>query len=57
MAERYLCAMCDRAETLCTCDVKGYCSLCQGSDEVRLCEDGYYYCLLCREVCDYRAEI
>ena len=55
MASNYLCAMCDGLEAACKCDVKDYCALCHGDEKVRLCEDGQYYCELCREICDYHA--
>ncbi len=47
---RYLCAQCDREEDKCDCE--RFCWLCQGWDQVRLCADGQYYCLACREACD-----
>ncbi|MGC2323011.1 MAG: hypothetical protein WA463_10310 [Terriglobales bacterium] len=50
----FLCAQCDREEKQCECE--HFCILCQGWDQVRLCEDGQYYCLLCREVCDLQAQ-
>jgi hypothetical protein len=56
MVQKHVCALCDQPEAQCKCDVRGYCSLCYGDEHVRLCEDGYYYCQLCREICDYRAE-
>jgi hypothetical protein len=56
MAEKFHCAICELEETLCHCDVKDYCALCQGADDVRLCADGQYYCTACREVCDYQAQ-
>jgi len=51
MADRYKCMVCDREEPQCDCEK--YCALCQGGHDVRLCADGMYYCLECREVCDY----
>ena len=54
MAERFRCMVCDQVEE--TCDCHKYCALCQGSNQVRLCEDGQYYCLECREACDYLPE-
>lgn len=51
MAERYLCIVCDRTEDKCDCD--RYCALCHDTHQVRLCQDGQYYCLNCREACDY----
>jgi hypothetical protein len=37
------------------CDCEKYCCLCQSLMEVRLCEDGLYYCKPCREACNYKA--
>ena len=54
MAEAYLCIVCEQPEERCDCE--RYCSLCMGAHNVRLCEDGQYYCLECREACDYRAQ-
>ena len=54
MAEPYVCIQCDKTEDRCTCE--RYCGLCQGEHDVRLCQDGNYYCLECREVCDYPAQ-
>ncbi|MFI5088989.1 MAG: hypothetical protein ACLPXM_06370 [Terriglobales bacterium] len=50
----YLCAQCDREEKQCECT--RFCTLCQGWDSVRLCNDGQYYCLTCREACDLQAQ-
>jgi len=50
----YVCAQCDREEKQCECD--RFCILCQGWDSVRLCNDGQYYCLTCREACDLQAQ-
>jgi hypothetical protein len=55
MAEKFLCNVCDLEESRCECDK--YCWLCQGSHNVRLCEDRQYYCLECREVCGLQAQI
>ncbi|MBZ5627309.1 MAG: hypothetical protein LAO06_00405 [Acidobacteriia bacterium] len=55
MAEKYRCAVCDLEESSCACDK--YCFLCQGGNEVRLCSDGLYYCLECREACDLEAQV
>jgi hypothetical protein len=30
--------------------------MCQGGHDVRLCQDGMYYCLECREACDLQAQ-
>jgi hypothetical protein len=52
----YICCICDRQEKDCQCAAKEYCAFCQGSENVRLCEDGQYYCASCREACDYMAQ-
>ena len=54
MAERYRCSVCDLEEARCECE--RYCCLCQGDHDVRLCQDGMYYCLECREACDLQAQ-
>lgn len=56
MAEQYRCLVCEQDESRCTCAVKDYCGLCQGQDDVRLCQDGLYYCRTCREACDLQAQ-
>ncbi|HKF20991.1 MAG TPA: hypothetical protein VKE93_05450 [Candidatus Angelobacter sp.] len=38
------------------CECVRYCCLCQSPFEVRLCEDGLYYCHPCREACDLEAQ-
>ena len=50
----FVCAQCDRDETRCECE--RFCVICQGWDNVRLCNDGQYYCLTCREACDLMAQ-
>ena len=55
MAQKFRCNICDLEEDRCLCDK--YCWLCQGSNNVRLCQDGQYYCLECREACDLEAQI
>jgi len=50
----YTCSQCDREEKECECE--RFCILCQGWDSVRLCNDGQYYCLTCREACDLQAQ-
>ena len=52
----YLCGMCEKEESQCECDIRRYCGICQGEDDIRLCEDGQYYCRTCRESCDYQAQ-
>jgi hypothetical protein len=37
------------------CDCERYCCQCQGQIDIRLCEDGLYYCQPCREVCNHHA--
>lgn len=54
MARRFLCNVCEQVEENCHCDK--YCFFCLGSHDVRLVEDGCFYCLECREVCDYAPE-
>lgn len=46
------CGQCEQIEERCECDK--YCSFCQGQLDVRLWEDGLYYCGACREACDYK---
>ena len=55
MAEAYLCSVCDQDEVKCQCDK--YCCLCHGQHNVRLCKDGLWYCLDCREACDLQAQM
>lgn len=54
MAEPFRCYVCEQVENRCKCD--RYCALCQGEHQVRLCQDGQYYCLECREACDFQAQ-
>lgn len=54
MGIEYHCYICDHTEAQCQCE--RYCFLCQGVSNIRLCEDGQYYCLDCREACDFRAQ-
>jgi hypothetical protein len=49
---RFKCLVCDKSEDECQC--QKYCALCHDDYQVRLCEDGQYYCVPCREACDYR---
>ncbi len=51
---RFHCSVCEREESRCEC--VRYCCLCNGADNVRLCEDGLYYCMACREACDFQAQ-
>jgi hypothetical protein len=51
-----LCSQCEKPENKCDC--VRYCCYCQGSEHIRLCVDGKYYCPDCREACEVRvAEI
>ncbi|HYX68162.1 MAG TPA: hypothetical protein VE825_03435 [Terriglobales bacterium] len=54
MAEAFKCAVCEKEEERCDCDK--YCCLCQGFHNVRLCQDGQWYCLDCREACELQAQ-
>jgi hypothetical protein len=47
---------CNQPENRCRCDCQRFCVLCQGEHQVRLVKDGNYYCLDCREACDYEAQ-
>jgi hypothetical protein len=49
---KYRCMQCEMTEERCDCEK--YCCLCQSLVEVRLCEDGLYYCKPCREACNYK---
>ena len=54
MSKEFICAVCDLTEKTCTCE--RYCGLCQSHADVRLCEDGLYYCRPCRESCELEAQ-
>jgi hypothetical protein len=54
MAEPYHCGVCDLEEARCLCDK--FCCLCHGGNNVRLCNDGMWYCIDCREACDLMAQ-
>jgi len=43
---------CGKREEDCTCE--RYCALCNSDSELRLTEDGQYYCRDCREACDFK---
>jgi len=55
MAEPYKCFTCEKEESRCNC--QKYCSLCMGEFDVRLVNDGMYYCRDCREACDFQAQV
>ena len=50
----FVCGTCNKLERQCKCD--RFCMLCQSDYQVRLCEDGFYYCKDCRDACDFRSE-
>lgn len=50
-SKKFICLQCDLIEEKCVCDK--YCSVCQSQLDIRLCEDGLYYCQPCREACDH----
>ncbi len=52
MAQRFQCIVCDKTEDECKCPK--YCALCHDDYQLRLCQDGQYYCVPCREACDYQ---
>jgi len=54
MADYFVCLLCGAKEEDCKCE--RYCSICQNDLNVRLCIDGNYYCLDCREACQYEAQ-
>jgi hypothetical protein len=54
MAEPYQCLVCGMTEDKCDCT--RYCCICQGYYDVRLVQDGQYYCQACREACEYQAQ-
>ena len=56
MAEAFRCYNCEHIEGECQCDLRYYCAMCQGENNVRLCHDGQYYCMECREICDFQAQ-
>lgn len=48
------CNQCEQSEERCECEK--YCVFCQAQLDVRLWEDGLYYCAACREACDYKVK-
>ncbi len=46
------CSQCEQIEERCDCEK--YCCFCQSQLDVRLWEDGLYYCENCREACGYK---
>ena len=51
MREEFLCSACGSREAKCQCEK--YCILCKSDVNVRLCQDGCYYCRDCREICEF----
>ena len=47
----YVCTACGLTEDKCKCEK--FCILCRSDSNVRLCQDGCYYCRDCREICDF----
>ena len=45
-----VCSQCDKTESQCACEK--YCAFCQSMENIRLCDDGMYYCPDCREACE-----
>jgi len=36
------------------CGCEKFCVFCQSQLDVRLCQDGLFYCSACRQACDYK---
>ena len=53
-SDLYVCTLCGAKESDCQCEK--FCTLCKNDADVRLCDDGCYYCSDCREICGYMAE-
>jgi hypothetical protein len=51
--KQFICMQCEMNEEKCYCEK--YCCSCQSQLDVRLVEDGLYYCSPCREACGYKA--
>ncbi|HEV2352419.1 MAG TPA: hypothetical protein VG028_21495 [Terriglobia bacterium] len=54
LTKEFKCLVCDKPENQCTCN--RYCALCHADYELRLTDDGQYYCRDCREACDYKTQ-
>ena len=50
----FVCTSCGVKESKCKC--ARFCILCNSDYNVRLCQDGCYYCADCREVCEFQVE-
>jgi hypothetical protein len=49
---KFRCMQCEMSEERCECEK--CCALCQSQIDIRLCQDGLYYCPPCRQACDYK---
>ena len=54
MIREFFCTACNMTEVKCQCEK--YCILCRSDVQVRLCQDGCYYCRECREVCEFSVD-
>lgn len=54
LTKEFKCLVCEKPESQCTCN--RYCALCHADYELRLTDDGQYYCRDCREACDYKTQ-
>jgi len=52
--KEFKCIVCEQPEERCICPK--YCALCKSDYGPRLTEDGQYYCVDCREACDYKTQ-
>jgi len=50
--KQYVCMQCEMSEAKCGCEK--FCVFCQSQLDVRLCQDGLFYCSACRQACDYK---
>ncbi len=53
--KEFHCLVCEKTEKLCDCD-KNVRLPAARLPLLRLTEDGQYYCLDCREACDYKTQ-
>jgi hypothetical protein len=51
---KFKCLDCESTEEKCHCD--RYCVHCQSQIDIRLCDDGLYYCFPCRDACGYKTD-
>ena len=52
MGQQVNCIVCEKPEHQCKCEK--FCALCHDDHQIRLCTDGQFYCLNCREACDFQ---